>query len=98
MVVDQHWNELFKLYQNLVNTVCIHIHSNSPLIMIWYTVPAQVQGVRVIVLNDTAVVVTWERVSLPLEEVTGYTVYYSQALKQQTGGTAVMLTLVCLMG
>ena len=53
--------------------------------------PAQVQGISVRVLDDTAVRVTWERVSLPLEEVTGYTVYYSptQSLKRQSGGTAM---------
>ena len=53
--------------------------------------PAQVQGLSVRVLDDTAVRVTWERVSLPLEEVTGYTVYYSptQSLKRQSGGTAM---------
>ena len=38
----------------------------------------------VTVLSDTAVRVTWERVSLPLEEVTGYTVYYNQTQSLQT--------------
>ena len=49
------------------------------------------QGVRVTGLSDTAVRVSWERVSLPLEDVTGYTVYYSptQSLKRQSGGTAM---------
>ena len=48
------------------------------------------QGVNVAVLNNTAVWVNWERVSLPLEEVTGYTIYFNhiQSIKRQSGGTA----------
>ncbi len=51
---------------------------------------AQVEGVSVRVLNDTAVEVSWKSVALPLEELTGYRVVYSQvepSMKRQTGGT-----------
>ncbi len=51
---------------------------------------AQVEGVSVGVLNDTAVEVTWKSVALPLEELTGYRVDYSQvepSKKRQVGGT-----------
>ncbi len=44
---------------------------------------ARVKGVRVVVLTDTAVVVIWERVPLPLQELIEYRIYYKEALQSQ---------------
>ncbi len=52
--------------------------------------PAQVEGVSVRALSDTVVEVTWKSVVLPLEELTGYKVIYSQvepSKKRLVGGT-----------
>ncbi len=45
--------------------------------------PAQVEGVSVEALNDTAVEVTWKSAALPLEELTGYRVDYRETVKGQ---------------
>ncbi len=52
--------------------------------------PAQVEGVSVEALSGTVVEVTWKSVALPLEELTGYRVDYSQvgpSMKRETCGT-----------
>ncbi len=43
--------------------------------------PAQVEGVSVRALSDTAVEVSWTSVALPLEELTGYKVYYRETVQ-----------------